>query len=164
MASARRRTGVSVQETIKQTKAFSSPGQEALIGMLVTTERLRWPLQDMLLSRGDLTRQQYNVLRILRGAGKQGLPTLEIAARMIERAPGITRMLDRLERKDLIMRERAADDRRQVLCRITATGRTLLRSLDKPVNALDEQLLAPLSKTETKELIRLLDKLRDSLS
>ncbi len=131
--------------------------------MLMTTERLRWPLQDMLSRTGELTPQQYNVLRILRGAGKDGLPTLEIASRMIERAPGITRMIDRLERKELVERERRPGDRRQVLCRITATGRTLLRSLDKPIEKLDEELLSALSIAESKELIRLLDKVRNSL-
>ena len=159
----KRPPGTSVQEALKQPKPFSSPWHEALIAMMMTTERLRWPLQDMLNSRGELTPQQYNVLRILRGAGKDGLPTLEIAERMIERTPGITRMIDRLERKEFVVRERAANDRRQVRCRITATGRTLLRSLDKPVLDLDEELLSALSRSEAKELIRLLDKVRNSL-
>ncbi len=155
--------GPSVQEAIRQTKPFSSPGAEAVVAMLMTTERLRWPLQDLMSGRGDLTLQQYNVLRILRGAGKKGLPTLEVAARMIERTPGITRMIDRLERKSLVTRERAADDRRQVRCLITAAGRKLLASLDKPVLELDEELFSALTKAETKELIRLLNRVRNSL-
>lgn len=163
MTTSKRHAGQTVLEAIQQTKPFKSPRQEALIAMLMTTERLRWPLQDMLSRTGELTPQQYNVLRILRGAGKDGLPTLEIATRMIERAPGITRMIDRLERKELVERERTPGDRRQVLCRITATGRTLLRSLDKPIEKLDEELLSALSIAESKELIRLLDKVRTSL-
>ena len=157
------RRGTSVREAIQQTKPFSSLQQEALIAMLMTTERLRWPLQDLLRAHGDLTPQQFNVLRILRGAGRDGLPTLEIAARMIERTPGITRMIDRLERKGLVVRERASSDRRQVHCRITGAGKTLLRSLDRPAEELDERLLAALSETETKTLIRLLNKVRNSL-
>ena len=153
----------SVQEAIQQTKPFRSPKQEALIALMLTTERLRWPLQDLLSEKSELTPQQYNVLRILRGAGRGGLPTLEIASRMIERTPGITRMIDRLERKGWVTRERAADDRRQVLCCITTEGLSLLRSLDQPIDALDEQLLAPITKTEAKELIRILDKIRNQL-
>ena len=164
MPRSKRQADTSVQDVIKQTRPFASLGQEALIGLLLTTERLRWPLQDLLCSRGDLTPQQYNVLRILRGAGKGGLPTLEIAARMIERTPGITRMIDRLERKELVERERAADDRRMVLCRISSAGRVLLRSLDTPIDELDARLLDALTKAETRELIRLLNKLRNSLS
>src|SRR5881394_2146497 len=74
----------------------------------------------------DITGQQYNVLRILRGAEPAGLPTLMIAERMIERTPGITRMVDRLEAKKLVRRDRCESDRRQVLCTITATGLELL--------------------------------------
>ena len=163
MAHPKQPTGPSVQEALRQTKPFSSPGPEAVVAMLMTTERLRWPLQDMMSSRSDLTLQQYNVLRILRGAGKEGLPTLEIASRMVERTPGITRMIDRLQAKGYVTRERATDDRRQVRCLITAAGRKLVNSLDKPVQQLDEDLLSALTKAETKELIRLLNKVRNSL-
>lgn len=164
MTSPKQRPSSSIQEALKRSKPFRSPRHEALIAMLMTTERLRWPVQDLLSSRGELTPQQYNVLRILRGAGNDGLPTLEVAERMIERAPGITRMIDRLERKEFVVRERATNDRRQVRCRITAKGRAMLRALDKPVLALDEELLSALTKAEAKELIRLLDKIRNSLA
>ena len=80
-----------------------------------------------------LTLPQYNILRILRGAGRQGLPTLEIAERTIEETPGITRLLDRLEAKHLIRRERPASNRRQVLCYVTRKGLDLLRELDQPL-------------------------------
>lgn len=150
----------SIQAAIKQTRPFRSRGQEALIGLLLTAEAVRWPIQDLLASREDLTMQQYNVLRILRGAGAAGLPTLEIATRMVERTPGVTRLIDRLERKRLVERERAAPDRRQVICRITAAGAELLRGLDRPVDALDERMMASLDQAELAELIRLLDKVR----
>ncbi len=108
----------------------------------------------------DVTPQQYNVLRILRGAGDAGLPTLEIAERMIEQAPGVTRLLDRLEAKSLVRRERCARDRRQVLCYITADGTKLLARLDGPIDEADEAAMAGLTESETKTLIRLLDKVR----
>jgi len=153
-----------VQAAIKQSRPFSSPGQEAAIALLLTAEAVRWPMQDYLTSHHDLTLQQYNVLRILRGAGRPGLPTLEIGDRMVERTPGVTRLLDRLEAKGLVQRERSAHDRRQVICRITPTGTQLLRKLDRPITNLDERLTAPLSNTELRELIRLLDKLRNGIA
>ena len=103
------------------------------------------------------TSQQYNVLRILRGAGLGGIPTLDIAERMIEQAPGITRLLDRLERKKLVRRERSSENRRQVLCYITKPGLDLLRELDTPVKNQDNQALHRLDESEIEELIRLLE-------
>jgi DNA-binding MarR family transcriptional regulator len=111
-----------------------------------------------------LTVQQYNVLRILRGAGERGLPTLEIAERMIERTPGITRLVDRLEAKKLVDRERSASDRRQVFCRITPAGLQLVGRLDDPVNHSNESGLGALSKREMSQLIELLDRTRESLN
>ncbi len=134
-----------------------------MIGLNLTVERLRWPFQELMQQHGDLTSQQYNVLRILRGAGAQGLPTLEIGDRMVERTPGISRMIDRLERKGLVARTRAAEDRRQVLVTITDDGSALLKSLDRPIDKLTERVMGVLSETETRELVRLLDKLRNGL-
>ena len=150
----------SIQAAIKQTKPFLSRRQEALVGLLLTAEAVRWPLQDLLAGHGQLTFQQYNVLRILRGAGPAGLPTLAIAERMIERTPGVTRLLDRMDRKGLVARERDGADRRIVTCRITEAGASLLRQLDRPVDALDEDVMKALRDAEVAELIRLLDKLR----
>jgi DNA-binding MarR family transcriptional regulator len=150
----------SIQAAIRQTRPFRSRRQEAIVGLLLTAESVRWPLQDLLSGHEDLTPQQYNVLRILRGAGAQGLPTLEIGARMIERTPGVTRLIDRLEHKGLVARARSSEDRRQVLCRITESGRTLLRKLDRPVEALDDAVLGSLADDEVVALIRLLDKVR----
>jgi DNA-binding MarR family transcriptional regulator len=150
----------SIQAAIKQSKPFRSRRQEALVGLLITAEAVRWPLQDLLAGHEQLTFQQYNVLRILRGAGPAGLPTLAIAERMIERTPGVTRLLDRMEKKGFVARERDGTDRRVVTCRITAAGANLLRQLDRPVDALDEDVMKGLRDGEVAELIRLLDKLR----
>ena len=107
-----------------------------------------------------VTLQQYNVLRILRGAGTEGLPTLEIAARMIEQAPGVTRLLDRLERQDLVRRMRCREDRRQVLCTISARGRACLADLDGPLAQANDTSLGALAGAEVATLIRLLDAVR----
>ncbi len=107
-----------------------------------------------------VTTQQFNVLRILRGAGPEGLPTLAIGERMIEEAPGITRLLDRLEAKGLVRRERCPEDRRQVLCYATPTALELLGRIDGTMDDADEQGLGMLSDVDKVELIRLLDTVR----
>jgi MarR family transcriptional regulator, organic hydroperoxide resistance regulator len=104
--------------------------------------------------------QQYNVLRILRGAGKEGTPTLDIADRMIEKTPGITRLLDKLEGKHLVRRKRCPEDRRQVLCWITDAGLNLLAELDKPVVQASISCLQSLTQAELKQLISILEKVR----
>jgi DNA-binding MarR family transcriptional regulator len=103
-----------------------------------------------------ITLQQYNVLRILRGARPDGLCTLTIAERMIEQAPGITRLIDRLEAKQLVVRVRSGEDRRQVWCRITPAGLRLLARLDEPVAALDRQAVAGLARADQMRLAELL--------
>ncbi len=149
-----------LQQEIKQSKPFRSTAQEASLGLLRTVDVLKRRMAALIEPHG-ITGQQYNVLRILRGAGSDGLPTLEIAERMIEQAPGITRLLDRLETKRLVHRERCPEDRRQVTCRITASGLTLLGRLDEVVNGADETLISDLTPAEQKQLIRLLDRIRD---
>lgn len=150
----------SVADSIKQTQPFHSRRHEAMVGMLLTVETLRRPLHALLAKHDDLTQQQFNVLRILRGARPDGLPTLEISERMVERTPGITRLIDRLETKGLVSRERSATDRRQVFCHLTKQGADLLRKLDKPVAALDDDLFAGITDREVDTLIDLLDRVR----
>jgi len=104
----------------------------------------------------DLTVQQYNVLRILRGALPDPLPTMEIAERMMEKTPAITGLLDRLESKRLVARERQSDDRRCVRCSITPAGRELLAALDGPIDRADAEALAGLDGEEIRRLTRLL--------
>src|SRR6266498_2157591 len=117
-----------IQGEIKQSKPFPSKSAEGVVALLRTTDLLRRVLSEVAEARRN-TLQQYNVLRILRGAGDEGLPTLEIGERMIEQSPGITRLLDRLEAKALVRRKRCLADRRQVLCWITAEGLALLTTL-----------------------------------
>lgn len=133
----------SIQEEIGQAKPFKSKRQEALVALLRTTDAVRRHLSEK-LSPYDITPQQYNVLRILRGAGKGGLPTLTIADRMLERTPGVTRLLDRLEARAWAQRRRCDQDRRRVFCSITAEGLALLAELDPVTEAADETALAGL--------------------
>ncbi len=147
------------QRAIRQNAPFRSAGQEAVVALFVAAERIKWPYQDLLASQGDLTLQQYNVLRILRGAGETGLATLEIAERMLERTPGITRLLDRLEDKKLITRERSTTDRRQVVVRIARAGRDVIGKLDAPFDRLDDEVLSELSQAELRTLVRLLERI-----
>ncbi len=148
-----------LQRELKQNRPFRSPSEEALIGLMRTADLLRRSMSEV-VGEESVTLQQYNVLRILRGAGDAGLPTLEIAHRMVEQTPGITRLLDRLEAKELVARERCPRDRRQVTCRISAAGMRLLASLDEPLLAVVEASLAVLSREEKKRLIEILDSIR----
>ena len=148
-----------LSEEIRQTRPFQSPAQEALLALLRTTDLLRHHLTRVLAPWG-ITLQQYNVLRILRGADEEGLPTLGIAERMIERAPGITRLLDRLEARDWIVRTRCPEDRRQVLCRLTPAGQELLQELDPTMNTADEVLSDRLQPEEIEQLIDFLERIR----
>ena len=148
-----------ILDEIHQAKPLHSKTQEALLGLMRTANVVDRRLAAVVEPSG-VSGQQYNVLRILRGAGKEGLPTLEVASRLVEQTPGITRLLDRLEAKKLIRRERCPTDRRQVLCFITAEGLALLGRLDAPVNAFDARALGMLTAQEQRELVRILDKIR----
>jgi DNA-binding MarR family transcriptional regulator len=153
---------MSVIDEIKQGKPFPSKEQEAAVTILRTADVLRRHLGSVLEGRG-ITAQQYNVLRILRGAGDSGLPTLEIAGRMIEEAPGITRLLERLEKKKLVTRTRRHADKRCVDCHITAAGRALVNALDAPVRAATADAFNTVNKMELARLIEALDHVRESL-
>ena len=149
----------SIRSEIKQARPFPSPHQEAVVALIRTAELFRRLVTDVVEPLG-ITSQQYNVLRILRGAGTDGLPTLEIAERMIEQTPGITRLIDRLEAKKLVARERSAADRRCVYCRITRAGLDLLERLDAPVQGASGGSLDSLTKRELAQLVALLDRAR----
>jgi DNA-binding MarR family transcriptional regulator len=150
-----------IQEEIRQNRPFSSRHEEAAISLMRTADLIR-RLVGSVVEPHDITVQQYNVLRILRGAGEQGLPTLEIAERMIEQTPGITRLIDRLEEKKLVDRKRCEEDRRRVWCRITPTGLALLAKLDAPVH---ESLgsLSTLGAPDLAQLVEHLDRAREGV-
>ena len=131
---------------------------------LMRTADLASRLMAAVLEPLSITVQQYNVLRILRGAGREGLPTLEIAERMIQQTPGITRLIDRLEDKKLVTRRRQTDDRRCVYCTITAAGLDILSHLDRPVLKAGEAALSSLNAKEVAQLVELLDRTRQSMN
>jgi DNA-binding MarR family transcriptional regulator len=158
----RNRKTRTLREEIRQTKPFASPAQEAILGLYRTADLLQRAFARIVEPRG-ISLQQYNVLRILRGAGEQGTPTLDIADRMIEKTPGITRLLDKLEAKRLVRRERCPEDRRQVLCWITARGLQLLADLDKPLTSAGEKVAQPLKSSELQTLIALMERIRNHL-
>ena len=153
---------MSIQRELKQNKPFVSASQEAAVSLIRTADLVRRALGSVVELEG-ITTQQYNVLRILRGAGEQGLPTLEIAERMVEQTPGITRLIDRLELKGLVHRERCPTDRRQVFCRITKEGLRLTGRLDAPIHEAEEEALAHLSERQLAQLLSLLDRARNGL-
>jgi DNA-binding MarR family transcriptional regulator len=151
-----------IRQEIRQRRDFSSAAEEGVVTLVATADRVRDGLSREVAGHG-ITLQQYNVLRILRGAGDDGLPTLEIAARMLEKSPGITRLLDRLEARKLVRRVRCPNDRRQVLCYSTREAARLLAALDQPMAAAAERCLAALGKDRTLVLIGLCDEVRAAL-
>lgn len=149
----------SIGEDIKQRKPFRTRSQEAYLGLLRAADDLKRRTTAVIETAG-VTLQQYNVLRILRGAGEEGLPTLTIGDRMLQRTPGVTRLIDRMEAKGWVVRRRCAEDRRRVWCAITDEGLSLIDPLDIPVNALDDFLLGPLDQIELAALVDYLDRIR----
>jgi DNA-binding MarR family transcriptional regulator len=155
-----------LQDELRKKGPFASAEQEACLNLLRTHDHFETEFGRLFQTYG-LSAPQYNVLRILRGASaaegaEDGLPCLEIGARMITRMPDITRLVDRLEaaRPPLVERSRTAEDRRKVLVRITPAGLDLLARLDEPVLELHDRLLGHLTRAELAELNRLLVKAR----
>lgn len=149
-----------IQAELRQRLPIPSTRQEAFLGILRTGAVMRRPVARVIEAH-KLSMAQYNVLRILRGAGDAGLPTLDIRERLIEEAAGITRLIDKLEHASLVRRSRhKSADRRQVYCHITAEGLALLRELDPIVELAIEGALAMLSGPELDQLIALLDRVR----
>ena len=132
-----------------------------MVALMRTADLVRRHASALLEPHG-LTLQQYNVLRILRGAGKDGLPTLTVAERLIEQTPGITRLIDRLETKGMVRRERPEQDRRQVYCFITKTGMDLLATLDPEVERVAKRIMQHVTKTEMQSFLAILEKIRDA--
>jgi len=146
---------------LRQNKPFPSNREEAFVSLLRTADMLRWRISEVLEPEG-ITLAQFNVLRILRGARDTGLPTLEIGNRLVEQAPGVTRLIDRLELQGLVRRERPRKDRRQVLCHIEKKGLALLARLDTTVPQASEVLFAGLESAEIDRLITSLDAVRSA--
>lgn len=134
---------------------FDSLEQEVFLGLWRTYDKLR-AVEDELFARYDLTPQQYNALRLLKSGHPDKVPTLALAARLVSRAPDITRLLDKLERRGLIDRDRPADNRRTVRVGITKAGLALLDALRQPVRTCHTKQLGHLSRNALRELTALL--------
>ena len=155
-----KRPASAIRRELKQKRPFPSAAQEAAVALLRTADVIRRDVE-LALAPFGITAQQYNVLRILRGSEPERLPTLEIAERMIEHAPGITRLLDRLEAAGFVTRERCEEDRRRVLCRITPRGLAVLAKADAPLDRIERSRLSRLDASELQALMAALDRLRD---
>ena len=148
-----------LRKEIKQTRPFASIEEEAFLGLQRTADALMRGMVEVLKPAG-LSPTQYNILRILRGAGEDGLACREVSERMISHDPDMTRLLDRLEARKLVARERGRRDRRVITTRITAEGRDLLKRLDVPVADFPRRRLGHVGAERLRSLVRVLDQLR----
>ena len=153
--------GAKLQQELKKKRPFDCPEQEAALNITRTADRLQIQFTRLFRDYG-VTGPQYNVLRILRGEGTP-LPILEIASRMVTVVPGITGLIDRLEREGFVERVRCTEDRRVIYVALTEKGAAVLAELDEPVVALHRKLMGHMTAAELKELSRLLEKARAAM-
>jgi len=151
-----------IYEEIKQYKPEHRFGQVAVITIFRTADVLHHAVERSLSAFG-LSAEQYNVLRILRGAGENGLPTLEISSRMLSRSPNITRLLDKLIAKKLARRSRPKEDRRVVIVSVTPQGLELLTHLDGVVDNVFNSF-PPTTSAEMQTLVDVLDRIRKHMA
>lgn len=148
-----------LQHEIGKRMPFEHPEEEAFLNILRTAASLEGPMLRLFKQHG-LSNSSYNVLRILRGAHPAGRRCGEISKDMVVRVPDVTRLIDRLVTADLVTRERAVDDRRSVLVRITRKGLRVLERLDDPVIGLHKEHLGHLSRGQLDDLNHLLVQVR----
>lgn len=148
-----------LKREIRQKKPFSSVQEEVVLSIMRTADQVVAPMSEVLRGSG-LSTSQYNILRILRGAGEDGLPCGEVSERMVRRDPDLTRLLDRLEASGLVTRARDTRDRRIVRAMITSGGLQLLESLDEPVEESLRTTLAHVPVARLRQLLELLEEVR----
>ncbi|HYH08872.1 MAG TPA: MarR family transcriptional regulator [Thermoanaerobaculia bacterium] len=149
-----------LKRELRQRKPFESVQEEVVLSIERTAGEVTQPLAEVLRGAG-LSQSQYNVLRILRGAGEEGLACGEISERMVRREPDLTRLLDRLESRGWVTRARAETDRRIVKAYVTEEGLELLASLDEPIHVSLKRSLAHVPVARLRELLELLELVRD---
>ena len=152
-----------VARELKQESAFASGEQEVLLGLLIAAARVVEPWEKFLKANAELTNNQYNVLRILRGSHPSRLACSEIAQRMIARDPDVTRLIDRLDRRGLVTRVRAKHDRRVIEIALTDKGRAVLKSLDAHVDRMPRVMLGHLGARKLQQLKQLLEEVISGL-
>ena len=150
-----------LQRELKKRQPFEAPEIEAILNILRTSDLFQNRFGRLFREYG-LTASQYNVLRILRGEGKP-MPSLEIANRMVQVVPAITGLVDRLEKQELVKRERCSEDRRVVYVQLTTKAIKLLKKTDQPDIDMHKQLIGHLTRKELTQLSRLLEKARQSV-
>ncbi len=150
-----------LQQEIHQTKAIRLLEEEVTLNIVRTADVLMQSLMDV-LKPFALSATQYNVLRILRGAGETGVSCKDVGNRMVTRDPDITRLMDRLERRGLLTRDRAKEDRRFVTHRLTKAGLELVNDLDRPIEALHRKAMRHVKPERLVELIALLEEVRSA--
>ena len=153
----------SLATALKQNQPFVSLEQEVYLSILRTASELSYSV-DQFFRPFDITPSQYNVLRILRGAGDDGLCRNEISERMVTATPDMSRLLDRMERAGWVQRERAEDDRRQVSTYITKSGRELLKRLETPTRDFVTRLFDGVAASDLKTVLKVNDRIRTKLS
>jgi DNA-binding MarR family transcriptional regulator len=149
--------GEALRRRIKQNR-FDSAAQEAMLNLLVAAGHVR-QLVNAACSGAEITRGQYNALRILRGAHPKGYPRGEIAARMVERAPDVTRLIDRLERRGLVERARVPEDRRLSITRITRAGLDVLKRIDPEIHEIQRRFTSRVAARDLRELSRICEQI-----
>jgi DNA-binding MarR family transcriptional regulator len=149
----------SLAEVLHQTKPFAGVEQEAYLSILRTASQLSHSA-DVFLKGHGVTQPQYNVLRILRGAGSEGLCRNQIAERLVTAVPDVSRLLDRMEDAGWIRRERGQQDRRQVSTTITEAGLKLLKTLDAPVNRMHGAQFKGMAAEQLQQLLEILTEVR----
>ena len=153
-----------LREELKQTQPFRSPEDELYLSLRLTSRIVEEPWDRHLRKTANLSPSQYNILRILRGAGVEGRTMGEISERMINRDPDVTRLADRMVKRGLVRRMRAEDDRRVVKLFVTQAGLDLLAELDPDVNRYLQDALGGLEEAKQRKLIELLAEVREQMS
>lgn len=150
-----------LQIELKQTRPFALIEEEAMLNVVRTAEVLQSATASF-LKEFELSPVQYNVLRILRGAGAAGATCSQIGERLLNRDPDITRLLDRMETRGLIVRERGSEDRRVVITRLSETGLALVNRIDQPLRAMSRAKLGSFGREGLAELIAGLERMREA--
>lgn len=149
--------GELIRQRLEQTKSFENAAQEAMLNLMIAAGHMN-EANDRICARHGITRSQYNVLRILRGVYPEGHPRQEITRRMVDRSPDVTRLIDRLEKGELVERDRTDQDRRLSIARITQKGLDLLDQIAPDFENLYRHINDLLTQQELQDLSRLCEK------
>ncbi len=148
---------MSIKDRLQQ-RRFANPAEEAIVGLMLVAEEMGKEVGAICQQHG-ITHDQYNVLRILRGAGADGLPRCDIAQRMISRSPDATRMIDRLVKQGLVIRGWSEENRRLSIARITPAGLAVLDAIQPELQAMQARRTAGIPEAQLEGLIQVLDRM-----